>query len=84
MPYIGVLPQFVADYSFLSRDGVRISEGEWRIGFGIGGLAGTEFRFNHGAVFVEGGYRHMLLRSAPDTYPTFNSIFANAGIRLTF
>ena len=84
VPYIGVLPQFVADYSFLSRDGVRISEGEWRIGFGIGGLAGTEFRFNHGAVFVEGGYRHMLLRSAPDTYPTFNSIFANAGIRLTF
>lgn len=84
VPYIGVLPQFVADYSFLARDGVRISDGEWRIGFGIGGLAGTEFRFNHGAVFVEGGYRHMLLRSAPDTHPTFNSIFANVGIRLTF
>jgi hypothetical protein len=84
VPYIGVLPQFVADYSFLARDGVRISEGEWRVGFGLGGLAGTEFRFNHGAVFIEGGYRHMLLRSAPDTHPTFNSIFANAGIRVTF
>ena len=84
VPYIGVLPQVVADYSFLTQDGVRIGDGEWRVGFGLGGFGGTEFRFKYGAVFVEAGYRHMLFRSAPQTVPSLNSIFANVGLRLTF
>ncbi len=84
VPYIGVVPQIMADYSFLTQDGVRRGDGEWRVGFGLGGLAGTEFRFKYGAVFVEGGYRHMLLRSAPESLPSLSSIFANVGLRLTF
>ena len=28
-PYIGVLPQFLAEYSFLARDGVQIQDGSW-------------------------------------------------------
>jgi len=78
VPYIGVLPQFVADYSYLAGDG------EWRTAFGLGGLLGCEFRVKHGAIFVEGGYRHVLLRSAPDYYPSLSSAFANLGFRLTF
>lgn len=84
VPYIGVLPQFIADFSYLTRDGVRVTDGEWRTGFGIGGLIGTEFRIKHGAVFIEGGYRYVLLRSAPDYLPSLNSIFANLGFRFTF
>lgn len=84
VPYIGVLPQIVADYSFLAQDGMRRSDGEWRVGFGLGGFGGSEFRFKYGAVFVEAGYRHMLLRSVPETLPSLNSIFANVGLRLTF
>jgi hypothetical protein len=86
VPYIGVLPQFLAHYDFLAKDGVQVSDGSWQRAFALGGLLGTEFRVKRGAVFVEGGYRQVLYRSADtlDSFPTLNGLFANLGFRLTF
>lgn len=83
VPYLGILPQFLAEYGFLSQDGVA-GQGEWRTSFALGGLAGTEFRVRHGAVFVEGGYRHVLTREVPDYFPSLHGVFANVGFRATF
>lgn len=84
VPYLGVLPQVLYDFSYLSRDGIRITDGEWRLGFGIGGLVGTEFHLKRGAVFAEGGYRHVLIRTAPDDHPSLNGVFVNIGYRVAF
>ncbi len=84
VPYFGVLPQFVADYSFLARDGVQANDGQWRTSFAIGGLIGSEFHVKYGAIFVEGGYRQVLLRSAPDFLPTLSGIYVNLGFRASF
>lgn len=84
VPYVGILPQFIADNSALTRDGVQLGDAAWRTGFGVGALLGNEFRFKHGAVFLEGGYRHVLLRSAPVEIPSLSGIFVNLGYRATF
>jgi hypothetical protein len=83
-PYIGVLPQFAAEYSFLARDGVAIEDGTWRTQFGLGGLLGAELRLRRGAVFVEGGYRHMLNRDQRDDFASLNGVFVNLGYRVSF
>jgi hypothetical protein len=84
VPYIGVLPQFIADYTFLAKNGTQITSGQWNTAFGIGGLVGNEFRIKHGAVFVEAGYRYVLLLTVPDYLPTLTGLFANLGYRVTF
>ena len=89
VPYIGVLPQFIAANAFLTRDGTQVDDPTavtWRTAFGIGGLIGTEFRVKRGAVFVEGGYRYAIRfgDTPPDYLPTFNTLFANLGFRLSF
>ena len=83
-PYIGVLPQFAAEYSFLARDGVAIEDGTWRTQFGLGGLLGGELRLRRGSVFVEGGYRHMLNRDQRDDFASLNGVFVNLGYRVSF
>lgn len=89
VPYIGVLPQFIAVNASLTSNGVIVedpSTSGWRTAFGIGGLVGTEFRVKRGAVFVEGGYRYAIRFGdpAPEYVPTLNTLFANLGFRLSF
>jgi hypothetical protein len=89
VPYIGVLPQFIAVNSSLTKDGVIVEDPTytgWHTAFGIGGLIGTEFRIKRGAVFVEGGYRYVIRfgDAAPDYVPTLNTLFANLGFRVGF
>lgn len=84
VPYIGVLPQFVADYSALARDGVAIEAGQWKTQFALGGLVGVELRLRRGAVFVEGGYRYVFDRPETTDFPSLSGIFANLGYRLNF
>lgn len=84
VPYIGVLPQFVADYSALARDGVAIEPGQWKTQFALGGLAGIELRLRRGAVFVEGGYRYVFDRPETVDFASLSGVFANLGYRLNF
>ena len=84
VPYLGVLPQFVAEYSFLARDGVAIEDGAWRTQYGLGGILGSELRLNRGAVFVEGGYRHIFGREDRENFASLKGVFANLGYRLNF
>jgi len=84
-PYIGVLPQFLAEYSFLARDGVQVQEGSWMSQMGIGGLLGTEIRLRRGSVFVEAGYRYMIWgRTDRPEYATLNGVFGTMGYRVSF
>lgn len=84
-PYIGVLPQFLAEYSFLARDGVQVQDGSWMSQFGIGGLLGAEIRLRRGSVFVEAGYRYMVWgRQERDEYATLNGAFGTVGYRVNF
>lgn len=89
VPYIGVLPQFIAVNANLTNNGVIVddpSTSGWRTAFGIGGLIGTEFRIKRGAVFVEGGYRYAIRFGdpAPAYVPSLNTLFANLGFRVGF
>ena len=84
VPYIGVLPQFLADFSALARDGVAIEAGQWQTQFAIGGLIGSELRLRRGAVFVEGGYRYVIGRPEQAEFASLSGIFANLGYRLNF
>ena len=84
VPYIGVLPQFIADNSALARDGIPIEEGQWRTQFALGGLVGTELRLRRGAMFVEGGYRYVFNRPDLPDFATLSGVFANLGYRLNF
>ncbi len=84
VPYIGVLPQFVADFSALARDGVAIEAGQWKTQFGLGGLVGVELRLRRGAVFVEGGYRYIFDRPETTDFASLSGVFANLGYRLNF
>ncbi len=84
VPYIGVLPQFVADFSALARDGVAIEAGQWKTQFALGGLAGIELRLRRGAVFVEGGYRYVFDRPETTDFASLSGVFANLGYRLNF
>ena len=84
VPYIGVLPQFVADFSALARDGVAIEPGQWKTQFALGGLAGIELRLRRGAVFVEGGYRYVFDRPETTDFASLSGVFANLGYRLNF
>ncbi len=84
-PYIGVLPQFLAEYSFLARDGIQIQEGSWMSQVGIGGLLGAEIRLRRGSVFVEGGYRHIIWgRTERAEYASLNGAFGTMGYRVNF
>jgi len=84
-PYIGVMPQFLAEYSFLARDGIQIQDGSWMTHVGIGGLLGAEIRLRRGAVFVEAGYRHIVYgRSERMEYASLNGVFGTLGYRVNF
>ena len=84
-PYIGVLPQFLAEYSFLARDGVQIQDGSWMTQVGLGGLLGAEIRLRRGSVFMEAGYRHIIWgRTERTDYASLNGIFGNMGYRVNF
>ncbi|MBL8633184.1 MAG: hypothetical protein JNM40_08155 [Myxococcales bacterium] len=84
-PYIGVLPQFLAEYSFLARDGVQIQDGSWMSQVGLGGLLGAEIRLRRGGVFIEAGYRHVIWgRTERTDYASLNGVFGNLGYRVNF
>ena len=84
-PYIGVLPQFLAEYSFLARDGVQIQDGSWMSQVGLGGILGAEIRLRRGSVFMEGGYRHIIWgRTERTDYASLNGVFGNLGYRVNF
>ena len=84
-PYIGVLPQFLAEYSFLARDGVQIQDGSWMSQVGLGGLLGAEIRLRRGGVFIEAGYRHIIWgRTERTDYASLNGVFGNLGYRVNF
>ena len=84
-PYIGVMPQFLAEYSFLARDGIQIQDGSWMSQVGLGGLLGAEIRLRRGSVFVEAGYRHIIWgRAERADYASLNGVFGTMGYRVNF